>query len=41
MAKVFITGMAGGYGKPTPLALMDRGDEVAGSVRSREGRCPT
>ncbi|MEZ5773480.1 MAG: SDR family NAD(P)-dependent oxidoreductase [Hyphomicrobiaceae bacterium] len=38
MAKVLITGIAGGFGKPTALALMERGHEVAGSVRSREGR---
>ena len=38
MAKVFITGIAGGFGKPTALALLDRGHEVAGSVRSRAGR---
>lgn len=38
MAKVLITGIAGGFGKPTALALLDRGHEVAGSVRSRAGR---
>lgn len=38
MAKVFITGIAGGFGKPTALALLDRGHAVAGSVRSRAGR---
>ena len=38
MAKVFITGVAGGFGKPTALALMERGHAVAGSVRSRGGR---
>ncbi|MEV8468876.1 SDR family NAD(P)-dependent oxidoreductase [Fluviibacterium sp. DFM31] len=38
MAKVLITGIAGGFGKPTALALLDRGHEVAGSVRHREGR---
>lgn len=38
MAKVLITGIAGGFGKPTALALLARGHEVAGSVRSRAGR---
>lgn len=38
MAKVLITGIAGGFGKPTALALVERGHEVAGSVRSRRGR---
>ncbi|MEY8837968.1 SDR family NAD(P)-dependent oxidoreductase [Cribrihabitans sp. XS_ASV171] len=38
MAKVFITGIAGGFGKPTALALLERGHEVAGIVRSRAGR---
>lgn len=38
MAKVFITGIAGGFGKPTALALLDRGHKVAGSVRRRAGR---
>lgn len=38
MAKVLITGIAGGFGKPTALALMARGYEVAGSVRSSAGR---
>jgi NAD(P)-dependent dehydrogenase (short-subunit alcohol dehydrogenase family) len=38
MAKVLITGVAGGFGKPTALALLDRGHEIAGSVRSRQGR---
>jgi NAD(P)-dependent dehydrogenase (short-subunit alcohol dehydrogenase family) len=38
MAKVLITGIAGGFGKPTALALLDRGYAVAGTVRSREGR---
>jgi len=37
MAKVLITGIAGGFGKPTALALIARGHDVAGSVRSREG----
>lgn len=38
MAKVLITGIAGGFGRPTALALLERGDTVAGSVRSREGK---
>jgi len=38
MAKVLITGIAGGFGKPTALALLARGHAVAGSVRSRVGR---
>lgn len=38
MAKVFITGIAGGFGRPTALALMERGHEVAGSVRRSGGR---
>ena len=38
MAKVLITGIAGGFGKPTALALLARGHDVAGSVRSRTGR---
>lgn len=38
MAKVLITGIGGGFGKPTALALLRRGHEVAGSVRSRESR---
>lgn len=38
MAKIFITGIAGGFGKPTALALLEKGHSVAGSVRSREGR---
>lgn len=36
MAKVVITGIAGGFGKPTALALLDRRHAVAGSVRSRK-----
>jgi NAD(P)-dependent dehydrogenase (short-subunit alcohol dehydrogenase family) len=36
--KVFITGVAGGFGKPTALTLLDQGHEVAGSVRSRGGK---
>lgn len=38
MAKVFITGIAGGFGQPTALALLARGHTVAGSVRSRSGK---
>lgn len=38
MQKVMITGIAGGFGKPTALALLDKGYQVAGSVRSREGK---
>lgn len=38
MAKIFITGIAGGFGKPTALALLARGHAVAGCVRSRGGR---
>ena len=38
MAKVLITGIAGGFGKPTALALLAKGHAVAGSVRSRAGR---
>jgi NAD(P)-dependent dehydrogenase (short-subunit alcohol dehydrogenase family) len=33
-----ITGIAGGFGKPVALALLEKGHRVAGSVRSREGR---
>jgi NAD(P)-dependent dehydrogenase (short-subunit alcohol dehydrogenase family) len=38
MNRVFITGIAGGFGKPTAMALLEKGYEVAGSVRSRGGR---
>lgn len=38
MAKIFITGIAGGFGVPTAKALMAQGHQVAGSVRSRMGR---
>lgn len=38
MNKVMITGIAGGFGKPTAEALLKKGFEVAGSVRSRTGR---
>ncbi|MBO6854939.1 MAG: SDR family NAD(P)-dependent oxidoreductase [Marivivens sp.] len=36
MQKVMITGIAGGFGKPTAFALLEKGYQVAGSVRSRE-----
>jgi NAD(P)-dependent dehydrogenase (short-subunit alcohol dehydrogenase family) len=38
MKNVLITGIAGGFGKPTALALLARGYTVAGSVRSRSGK---
>ena len=38
MKKVLITGIAGGFGKPTALALLARDYAVAGSVRSRSGK---
>lgn len=38
MAKIFITGIAGGFGLPTATALLAQGHHVAGSVRSRTGR---
>lgn len=38
MAKVFITGIAGGFGQSTALALLAKGHTVAGSVRSRSGK---
>ena len=38
MSTVFITGIAGGFGKPTALTLIDKGHTVAGSVRTRAGR---
>ena len=38
MQKVMITGIAGGFGKPTALALLRKGYQVAGSVRSRDGK---
>ncbi len=38
MQKVMITGIAGGFGKPSALALLEEGYPVAGSVRSREGK---
>ncbi|MFC3851652.1 SDR family NAD(P)-dependent oxidoreductase [Salinispirillum marinum] len=41
MKNVLITGVAGGFGKPTALALLEKGYSVAGSVRSRNGRNAT
>lgn len=38
MAKIFITGIAGGFGLPTAKVLLAQGHQVAGSVRSRLGR---
>lgn len=38
MEKIFITGIAGGFGKPTALALLEKGYSVAGSVRRRDGK---
>lgn len=38
MKKVMITGIAGGFGRPTALALLNAGYAVAGSVRSRVGK---
>jgi NAD(P)-dependent dehydrogenase (short-subunit alcohol dehydrogenase family) len=38
MSKVMITGIAGGFGKPTALALLEKGYSVAGSARSRCGK---
>lgn len=38
MTKVFITGIAGGFGKPTAMQLLDQGFDVAGSVRNRGGK---
>ena len=38
MQKVMITGIAGGFGKPTAHALLEKGYQVVGSVRSREGK---
>jgi NAD(P)-dependent dehydrogenase (short-subunit alcohol dehydrogenase family) len=38
MAKILITGIAGGFGRPTALALLAKGHEVAGSLRNRTGR---
>ena len=38
MAKIFITGIAGGFGLPTAKALSAQGHQVAGSVRNRSGR---
>lgn len=41
MKKVMITGIAGGFGKPTAFALLNKGYQVAGSVRSRLGKNAT
>ena len=38
MAKIFITGIAGGFGRPAALALLAQGHDLAGSVRNRAGR---
>jgi NAD(P)-dependent dehydrogenase (short-subunit alcohol dehydrogenase family) len=38
MKNVLIAGIAGGFGKPTALALLAQGYAVAGSVRSRSGK---
>lgn len=38
MQKVMITGIAGGFGKPTARALLQKGYQVAGSVRRRAGK---
>jgi len=38
MAKIFITGIAGGFGLPTARALLAQGHQVAGSLRTRTGR---
>ncbi|MCV2894345.1 SDR family NAD(P)-dependent oxidoreductase [Lentibacter sp. XHP0401] len=38
MARVFITGIAGGFGLPTARLLLAQGHQVAGTVRSRSGR---
>ncbi|TXH67496.1 MAG: SDR family NAD(P)-dependent oxidoreductase [Thiothrix sp.] len=38
MKKILITGITGGFGKPTALALLDQGYAVAGSVRSHDGK---
>lgn len=38
MAKILITGVSGGFGRPMALALLKRGHAVVGSVRSRQGR---
>lgn len=38
MAKILITGIAGGVGLPMALALIEKGHTVVGSVRSRKGR---
>ncbi len=38
MARIFITGIAGGLGLPTARALLAQGHTVAGSARSPDGR---
>lgn len=38
MQKVFITGIAGGFGKPIATTLLEQGYAVAGSVRRRSGK---
>lgn len=38
MKTILITGIAGGFGKPTALALLARGHAVAGTVRDRGGK---
>ena len=38
MHRVLVTGIAGGLGKPTALALLEKGYAVAGTVRSRSGK---
>ena len=38
MKTIMITGIAGGFGKPTALALLQQGYRVAGSVRSKTGK---
>ncbi len=38
MTKIFITGITGGFGQPTAMALLARGYQVAGSVRNRGGK---
>lgn len=38
MAKILITGAAGGFGKPMALTLRNMGHAVVGSMRSRKGR---
>lgn len=38
MKNILITGIAGGFGKPTAMALLAQGYAVAGSARSRGGK---